>query len=145
MRTVSNPSLSPVRQPPTGLLQQTLRLAALAALLGAALGVDAAHPDGVAGFRGCGPGQGTRRVDVAGQVGQGRGSEEGARVAFTWTSSGGAVNFDTHADRPGTPYHGYGKGTDTRVEGQLTAAFTGKHGWFWRNRTDAPITQCGRT
>lgn len=66
--------------------------------------------------------------------------EEGARVDFTWTSSGGAVNFDTHADRPGTPYHGYGKGSEQRVEGELVAAFTGSHGWFWRNRTGEPVT-----
>ncbi|MBX9615315.1 MAG: transmembrane anchor protein [Caulobacteraceae bacterium] len=71
--------------------------------------------------------------------------DEGARVAFTWTSSGGAVNFDTHADRPGTPYHGYGKGTEQRVEGELVAAFTGSHGWFWRNRTGEPVTITLRT
>ena len=71
--------------------------------------------------------------------------EEGAQVAFTWTSSGGAVNFDTHADRPGTPYHGYGKGTEQRVEGELVAAFTGSHGWFWRNRTGEPLTITLRT
>jgi len=66
--------------------------------------------------------------------------KEGARVDFTWTSSGGAVNFDTHADRPGTPYHGYGKGSEQRVDGELVAAFTGSHGWFWRNRTGEPVT-----
>ncbi len=71
--------------------------------------------------------------------------EEGARVAFTWTSSGKAVNFDTHADRPGTPYHGYGKGTEQRVAGELVAAFTGSHGWFWRNRTGEPVTITLRT
>ena len=66
--------------------------------------------------------------------------EKGARVDFTWSSSGGAVNFDTHADRPGTPYHGYGKGSEQRVEGELIAAFTGSHGWFWRNRSGEPVT-----
>ena len=71
--------------------------------------------------------------------------EEGARVDFTWASSGGAVNFDTHADRPGTPYHGYGKGSEQRVEGELVAAFTGSHGWFWRNRTGEPVTITLRT
>lgn len=65
---------------------------------------------------------------------------EGARVRFTWTSSGGAINYDTHADRPGTPYHGYGKGTEQRVEGELVAAFDGSHGWFWRNRTGESVT-----
>jgi hypothetical protein len=71
--------------------------------------------------------------------------EDGARVSFTWSSSGGAVNFDTHADRPGTPYHGYGKGSEQRVEGELVAAFTGSHGWFWRNRTGEPVTITLRT
>ena len=66
--------------------------------------------------------------------------EEGARVDFTWASSGGAINYDTHADRPGTPYHGYGKGSEQRVEGELVAAFTGSHGWFWRNRSGEPVT-----
>ncbi|MDP2212946.1 transmembrane anchor protein [Phenylobacterium sp.] len=70
---------------------------------------------------------------------------EGARVRFTWTSSGGAINYDTHADRPGTPYHGYGKGTEQRVEGELAAAFDGSHGWFWRNRTGEPVTITLRT
>lgn len=71
--------------------------------------------------------------------------EQGARVDFTWTSSGGAINYDTHADRPGTPYHGYGKGSEQRVEGELVAAFDGSHGWFWRNRTGEAVTITLRT
>lgn len=66
--------------------------------------------------------------------------KDGATARYTWSSSGGKVNFDIHADRPGTPYHGYGKGSSQREEGTLTAAFTGSHGWFWRNRTGAPVT-----
>lgn len=66
--------------------------------------------------------------------------EEGATARFTWTSSGGKINFDTHADRPGVSYHAYGKGSSPREEGVLTAAFTGSHGWFWRNRTGQPVT-----
>ncbi len=63
-----------------------------------------------------------------------------ATARFTWTSRGGRINYDTHADRPGTPYHGYNKGSAERVEDELTAAFTGSHGWFWRNRTGQPVT-----
>jgi hypothetical protein len=66
--------------------------------------------------------------------------EDGATARYSWSSSGGKVNFDIHADRPGTPYHGYGKGSSQREAGELTAAFTGSHGWFWRNRTGAPVT-----
>jgi len=56
--------------------------------------------------------------------------QEGATARFTWTSSGGKINFDTHADRPGVSYHAYGKGSSPPEEGVLTAAFTGSHGWF---------------
>lgn len=66
--------------------------------------------------------------------------KDGASVRYSWASSGGKVNFDIHADRPGTPYHGYGKGSSQREQGTLKAAFTGSHGWFWRNRTGAPVT-----
>ncbi len=66
--------------------------------------------------------------------------EEGARVRYVWSSSGGRINFDVHADRPGTSYHGYSKGSSRREEGDLTAAFTGSHGWFWRNRTGETVT-----
>ena len=51
------------------------------------------------------------------------------------------MNYDTHADAPGIDYHGYGKGKQSAGEqGALVAAFDGKHGWFWRNRGDAPVT-----
>ena len=66
--------------------------------------------------------------------------QEGDTVRYIWSSSGGRVNYDTHADRPGTSYHGYDKGSEQRVEDTLTAVFTGSHGWFWRNRTGAPVT-----
>jgi hypothetical protein len=67
-----------------------------------------------------------------------------AQVKFLWSVNGGTVNYDTHGDPYGAPrefYHGYGKGKQTpQDEGILTAAFDGHHGWFWRNRGDAPVT-----
>ncbi|WP_298066191.1 transmembrane anchor protein [uncultured Acinetobacter sp.] len=67
-----------------------------------------------------------------------------ASVAFDWKSSGGGLNYDTHGDAVNAPkgfYHGYGKGkNETAQQGTLTAAFDGKHGWFWRNRTENTIT-----
>ncbi len=69
-----------------------------------------------------------------------------AKLAFTWSVEGGRVNFDTHADAPGVAYHGYGKGKESNGEtGELVAAFDGKHGWFWRNRSGAPVTITLRT
>lgn len=66
---------------------------------------------------------------------------EGASVQFEWTVEGGVVNSDTHADRPGLDYHGYTKGTSQESDrGVLVAAFSGMHGWFWRNRGSGPVT-----
>ena len=40
----------------------------------------------------------------------------------------------------------YGKGRFTPEDrGVLEAAFDGKHGWFWRNRTNKPVTVTLRT
>lgn len=68
------------------------------------------------------------------------------RLTYDWSVSGGAVNYDTHADAPGIDYHGYDKGQNSAGErGQLVAPFDGKHGWFWRNRGAAPVTVTLRT
>lgn len=89
-------------------------------------------------------------TEVALEPGQGReiklAMREGARVTYEWTVAGGVVNSDTHADKPGTPYHGYAKGRNQASDqGTLVAAFEGKHGWFWRNRGKQPVTVTLRT
>jgi hypothetical protein len=72
--------------------------------------------------------------------------EKGATARFAWFTNGPKVNYDTHGDGAGINYHGYGKGTNVdRQEGELTAAFTGSHGWFWRNRSGQPVTITLRT
>lgn len=72
--------------------------------------------------------------------------EKGVTARFEWFTNGPTVNYDTHGDGPGINYHGYGKGTnEDRQEGELTAAFTGSHGWFWRNRSGQPVTITLRT
>ena len=71
---------------------------------------------------------------------------EGGRAAYAWETDRGVVNYDTHADGSGIDYHGYGKGTGVPSdEGVLVAAFDGKHGWFWRNRTRETLTVTLRT
>lgn len=92
----------------------------------------------------------TRQDEVSITLEPGQGAEvklemkKGAQVNFLWTANGGKVNYDTHGDPYGAPrdfYHGYGKGKQTpQDEGVLTAAFDGKHGWFWRNRGEQPVT-----
>ena len=66
------------------------------------------------------------------------------KARYAWTTSGGDVYFNMHGEPLDPPKdyaaHRYGKGTSAAESGELVAAFDGVHGWFWRNRTDQPIT-----
>jgi hypothetical protein len=92
-------------------------------------------------------------VQVSLRPGQGReiklAMKKGARVAYSWSTDRGVVNYDTHADRskpPAIKYHGYAKGQSIPSDtGELVAAFDGMHGWFWRNRTNESLTVTLRT
>lgn len=70
---------------------------------------------------------------------------KGARAEFEWTANGSALNYDTHGDGGGRNIS-YEKGRGVPEQsGDLVAAFDGNHGWFWRNRTKAPVTLTLRT
>ncbi|MBV2131687.1 transmembrane anchor protein [Pseudomonas sp. MAP12] len=75
--------------------------------------------------------------------------KQGAEARFHWTANGGQLNYDTHGDPYKAPkgfYHGYGKGKQTpEQQGVLVAAFDGKHGWFWRNRSNQTVKLTLRT
>ncbi len=65
-----------------------------------------------------------------------------ATVSYEWFTDGGKANFDVHGDSKKLKinYHRYDKGSEAKKTGEITAAFDGSHGWFWRNRTDNNIT-----
>jgi hypothetical protein len=66
--------------------------------------------------------------------------EKGAMAEFLWVAENGVVNFDLHGDGGGQNIS-YEKGRAVPgAEGILTAAFTGNHGWFWRNRDRQDVT-----
>lgn len=65
--------------------------------------------------------------------------EEAAEAEFSWNTDKGVVNFDLHGDGGGRSIS-YEKGRGVpAATGVLKASFTGNHGWFWRNRTGAPL------
>lgn len=69
----------------------------------------------------------------------------GAKAQYAWVVKGGEVNFDTHGDAPGKSIS-YEKGRGVASdEGVLEAAFTGNHGWFWRNRGRSEVQLVLRT
>mgnify|MGYP001575905339 FL=1 len=70
---------------------------------------------------------------------------EGDKANYSWAVTGGEVNFDTHGDALGKAIS-YEKGRGVASdEGVLEAAFTGNHGWFWRNRGDSDVQVVLRT
>lgn len=72
--------------------------------------------------------------------------QEGAVATFEWTANGGALNYDTHGDDGAANNISYEQGRAVpEASGELTAAFTGNHGWFWRNRTEETVTLTLRT
>ncbi|EKO3433616.1 transmembrane anchor protein [Vibrio fluvialis] len=65
--------------------------------------------------------------------------EKGQIAQFEWASKGGPVNYDTHGDGNGNSIS-YEKGRGVPDDqGELEAAFTGNHGWFFRNRNDKTV------
>jgi hypothetical protein len=90
--------------------------------------------------------QETRSDEISITLAPGEGAEvklvmlKGAQANYAWTANGAVVNFDTHGDGGGENIS-YEKGRGVAEdEGVLEAAFDGNHGWFWRNRTSAPVT-----
>ena len=68
--------------------------------------------------------------------------EKGKKADYIWWTNNGRANFDVHGDsaKHRINYHNYSKGSTDRKEGFVEAAFDGKHGWFWRNRTSKTMT-----
>lgn len=63
-----------------------------------------------------------------------------AIVQFSWRADGN-VNYDMHGTQAGGKEASYKKGRAVAAdEGKLTAAYDGKHGWFWRNRTSRDVS-----
>jgi hypothetical protein len=71
--------------------------------------------------------------------------DSGGKAEYSWVVAGGDLNFDTHGDALGKAIS-YEKGRGVAAdEGVLEAAFTGNHGWFWRNRGDSDVEVILRT
>ena len=65
---------------------------------------------------------------------------EGQVAQYRMTVEGGRVNFDLHGHGGGNSVT-YEKGRGSSgEEGEITAAFDGDHGWFWRNRDSSVVT-----
>ena len=71
--------------------------------------------------------------------------QEGARAGYQWSATG-PVNYDLHGEPPGGAGRSYKSARSVNTDrGELVAAFTGTHGWFWRNRSGSDVTVTLRT
>ena len=93
------------------------------------------------------PGVQNGKVTLTLQSGEGREvkatMKAGEEFDFSWATNGGAVNYDQHGEVAGaasSEFTSYEKGTKASSSGKFRAPFDGTHGWYWRNRTDAPVT-----
>jgi len=81
------------------------------------------------------PGQGTEIKAIM---------EQGERFVFNWEVEDGVVNFDMHGEPPNAAKDEFTSYWFARnmpgSSGSFTAPFKGTHGWYWRNRTDNPVT-----
>lgn len=64
-------------------------------------------------------------------------------IVYTWTATG-PVDFDFHGDpdeprQPGE-FASYDAGQGTTGSGGFQAPFAGRHGWYFRNVGDEPVT-----
>ena len=87
------------------------------------------------------------KVTLTLQPGEGREvkatMKAGEEFEFTWATDKNAVNYDQHGEEFGAAsdeYTSYDKGTKASSTGKFRAPFDGTHGWYWRNRTEGPVT-----
>lgn len=67
--------------------------------------------------------------------------DAGDVASFEWVADGGGVNYTQHGDDGGEQEVRFEDGrASPGQDGTMTAPFAGNHGWFWRNRGDAPVT-----
>ncbi|MGS0681764.1 hypothetical protein ACVBIL_11420 [Shewanella sp. 125m-7] len=93
------------------------------------------------------PGMRQDSIDIV--VAAGKGLEykllmnEGKHLEYDWQTDGGELYFDFHGEPQGDStgfYESFAITTASKMKGTLTTPFSGAHGWYWKNKTDNPIT-----
>ncbi|OAI06125.1 hypothetical protein A1353_10340 [Methylomonas methanica] len=68
---------------------------------------------------------------------------KGAALEYSWSTNGAALYFDFHGEPQGDKtgyFKSYKETTDSQSSGSLSAPFEGSHGWYWENKSGAPVT-----
>ncbi|GIU40491.1 hypothetical protein TUM4438_01790 [Shewanella sairae] len=93
------------------------------------------------------PGMRQDKVDIV--IPAGKGLEykfllnQGKHLEYDWRTDGGELFFDFHGEPQGDStgfYESFAITTASKMRGTLTTPFSGSHGWYWKNKTNQPIT-----
>ncbi|QDO82720.1 hypothetical protein FM037_05065 [Shewanella psychropiezotolerans] len=69
--------------------------------------------------------------------------DEFVHLKYEWSTGGEELYFDFHGEPKGDTtgyFESFSITTSDKVKGSLTTPFAGAHGWYWKNKTDSPIT-----
>lgn len=69
--------------------------------------------------------------------------QEGETLEYSWETDGPELFFDFHGEPKGDTtgyFESYKKGTSIRSNGSVTTPFEGTHGWYWQNKSSAPVS-----
>lgn len=82
------------------------------------------------------------------EIGPGKGLEyklhmmPGSKLEHSWSVEDGVLYFDFHGEPQGDDagyFESFTISTASEVSGLFYAPFEGSHGWYWKNRGDAPL------
>jgi hypothetical protein len=65
------------------------------------------------------------------------------KMHYEWLSDGAVLYFDLHGEPEGDTsgyFESYAIATLDQMKGSFTAPFTGSHGWYWKNKSDAAVS-----
>tara|TARA_R110000744_G_scaffold7183_3_gene24594 strand:+ start:3925 stop:4461 length:537 start_codon:yes stop_codon:yes gene_type:complete len=69
--------------------------------------------------------------------------EKHAHVEYQWKTDGEALYFDFHGEPAGDKtgyFESFSITTANNMQGSLTTPFKGSHGWYWKNKSQQPVT-----
>jgi len=69
--------------------------------------------------------------------------QEFQKMKYQWKTDGEILYFDLHGEPEGDTsgyFESYAIATLNEMEGSFMAPFTGSHGWYWKNKSNNPIT-----
>ncbi len=71
------------------------------------------------------------------------GVEKGGVLEYQWKTEGGPLYFDFHGeeyDAKPDEFTSFETATKSESAGSLAAPFTGRAGWYWKNKNTVPVT-----